>query len=144
MYLSLAYYPGIAHRDFHVFRNKYEPFSSLLPEHLTFDHWLFWTIREGNELVIRLHDDLYTGILAPHLREDLPYMPHIGLGLFSKEGYDFNDPTAELTLDREKYERARKEFEDMNLDLWFTIDQLTLLRVNAEFTECREIKTFQL
>jgi len=182
MYLSLLYYPGIEHRDFHAFRNKYEPFSSLLPEHLTFvfpvpeilgqeeienhilevcglwnpfrvhfcsleksiDHWLFWTIREGNELVIRLHDDLYTGILAPHLREDLPYMPHIGLGLFSKEDYDLSNPTAELTLDSEKYLQARKEFEDLDLDLWFTIDQLTLLRVNAEFTECREIKTFQL
>ena len=182
MYLSLVYYPGIELKGFHAFRNKYEPFSSLLPEHLTFvfpvpesigeedltyhilevlsswkpfrvhfsnlektiDHWLFWTIGEGNELVSRLHDELYTGILAPHLREDLPYSPHIGLGLFSMEDYNFNNPTAELTLDRDKYERARKEFEDMDLDLWFTIDQLTLLRINAEFTACRKIKTFQI
>ena len=182
MYFSLVYYPGIEQKGFHAFRNKYEPFSSLLPEHLTFvfpvpdtigqeevenhilevvsfwnpfrvhfcnlektiDHWLFWTIKEGNELVSRLHNELYTGILAPHLREDLPYLPHIGLGLFSKEVYDFNNPTAELTLDRDKYERARKEFEDLNLDFWCTIDQLTLLKINAEFTECREIKTFQI
>ena len=73
----------------------------------------------GKELVIGLHDELFTGILALYLRDDLPCKPHIGLGLFSKEDY----------------ERARKEFEDMNLELWCTIDQWTLLRINAEFTQ---------
>ncbi len=110
----------------------------------TVDHWLFWTLHEGNETVRGLHDELYTGILAPHLREDLPFVPHIGLGLFSREAYDFNEPTAELTLDEERYSKARKEFEDLGLDLWCTIDQLTLLNIDEGFTEITVLKTFKI
>ena len=182
MYLALVYFPNVDHTGFQNFRNKYEPYASLLPEHLTMvfpvpealgqeklelhiaevlrlwkpfevhfcnlykerDHWLFWTLEEGNELCMRLHDEFYTGILGPHLREDLPYTPHIGLGLFSKEDYDFNNPLAELSLDKEKYQKARREFEQLNFDLWCTIDQLALLRINAEFTEVSELRRFSL
>jgi len=110
----------------------------------TVDHWLFWIPEEGKEEAIGLHDELYTGILSEHLREDLPYTPHIGLGLFSREDYDFENPTAELTLDEDRYQQARKEFTEMNLDLWCTIDQLDLLSINDDFTECKRLHTFGL
>ena len=180
--MALVYYPKVEHEGFQAFRNRYEPYASLLPEHLTFvfpvpdsigiealeehiskvlsrwslfrvhfsplkktvDHWLFWTLEEGKELAIRLHDELYTGILLPHLRQDLPYTPHLGLGLFSRENYNMNHPTAELTLDEERYLLARKEFEALDLDHWCTIDQLVLLRIDAEFTECSELGTFKM
>ena len=32
---------------------------------------------EGNSAIARLHDRLYTGVLAPHLRLEIPYVPHI-------------------------------------------------------------------
>lgn len=35
---------------------------------------------EGHAALSLLHDRLYTGPLAPHLRLDLPYTPHITLG----------------------------------------------------------------
>lgn len=35
---------------------------------------------EGFGDVARLHDRLYTGPLTPHLRLDIPYIPHIGVG----------------------------------------------------------------
>ena len=110
----------------------------------TVDHWLFWTLEEGMKLAVGLHDELYSGILSPHLKTDLPFIPHIGLGLFSTENYDFNDPYAELTLDQGRYERARKEFEALNMDLWCTIDHLALLRINEEYTECTELRRFSL
>jgi len=113
MYYSLNYYPKIKHIDFHRFRNKYEPFSSLIVEHVTFvfptpseiglenlkkhisevlkkwqtfdihingiditwDNWMYLTVKEGNSKVVKLHDDLYTGILEPYLRKDLPFTP---------------------------------------------------------------------
>jgi hypothetical protein len=34
---------------------------------------------EGYSLIIKLHDLLYTGPLAPELRLDLPFIPHIGV-----------------------------------------------------------------
>lgn len=110
----------------------------------TVDHWLFWTIDEGREQAVRLHDELYTGILSEHLKADLPYSPHIGLGLFSTENYDFNDPYADLTLDLGRYKQARQEFETLNIDQWCIVDQLSLIRVIAEFTECTELNTFKI
>ncbi len=35
---------------------------------------------EGNEQIIELHDKLYSGKLKEHLRTDLEYIPHIGVG----------------------------------------------------------------
>ncbi len=110
----------------------------------TWDHWLFLGAVEGDNKAIELHDDLYEGALAPYLREDLPYTPHIGLGLFSTENYDFHNPTAKLSLDQEKYNRGRQEFEDLDFALWCHIDELTLVRVNEEFTSCEDVFSFRL
>lgn len=182
MYYALVNYPQIEHPGFHSFRKKYEPYSDLLPAHITFifptpetigmkdlkvhicqvlnhwkpfdmhfcnlmktedDHWLFWTAEEGNEHAIKLHDEFYQGILALHLRKDLPYTPHIGLGLFSKEPFDFNSPTAQLTLDEVRYEHARREFQELNIELWARIDRLRLVSINSDFTECRDIMKFR-
>lgn len=38
---------------------------------------LFAEPEEGRAEIIALHDDLYSGILKPYLRRDLPYRPHI-------------------------------------------------------------------
>jgi hypothetical protein len=35
---------------------------------------------EGFSGIVRLHDRLYRGLLAPELRLDLTFMPHIGVG----------------------------------------------------------------
>lgn len=32
---------------------------------------------EGRDELVRLHDRLYQGMLRPHLREDIPFVPHI-------------------------------------------------------------------
>ena len=182
MYLALNYYPVIEHQGFLDFREKYEPYASLLPAHLTFifpleesfglanfkahivkvlehwqpfdmhfcklektwDHWLFLGAEEGNDKAIALHDELYQGPLKPYLREDLPYTPHIALGLFSEESWDFHNPTAQLTLDKDKYDKARREFESLEFELWFMVDQLTLVRLNDTFTKCDDIFSFRL
>lgn len=108
----------------------------------TWDHWLYVGAKEGHDSVVELHDDLYEGILSPYLRKDLPFYPHIGLGLFSKEAYDFSNPTAELTLNEEKYNAAFKAFEAMEFDHWCTIDKLTLAQLNANLTECIDLRYF--
>lgn len=110
----------------------------------TWDHWLYLGVREGHGAVVELHDKLYEGILSPYLRKDLPFNPHIGLGLFSKEAYDFDNPTADLTLDKEKYNKAFKEFEELGFDLWCTVDRLTMVKINSELTECVDLNNFAL
>jgi 2'-5' RNA ligase len=44
------------------------------------DNWyVFLVPDEGFSEIDRLHDDLYTGLLAPSLLLDRPYLPHIGI-----------------------------------------------------------------
>jgi 2'-5' RNA ligase len=51
------------------------------------DKWfLFLEPDEGYDKIVKIHDALYTGPLADYLRSDIPYKPHITVGVFeSKE-----------------------------------------------------------
>jgi 2'-5' RNA ligase len=42
--------------------------------------YVFLVPDQGNAEIALLHDRLYTGNLRPHLRLDLPYIPHITIG----------------------------------------------------------------
>ena len=42
--------------------------------------YVFLVPDEGYSALSLLHDRLYTGILAPHLRLDIPYIPHMTIG----------------------------------------------------------------
>lgn len=51
------------------------------------DKWyLFLVPDEGYGEIIKLHDRLYTGILAKHLRHDIKFMPHVTIGIFEDAG----------------------------------------------------------
>jgi hypothetical protein len=110
----------------------------------TFDHWLMLIPSEGKSEIIQLHDKFYQGILAPYLREDLTYSPHIGLGFFSKENYNFDNPTAQLTLDETKYEKVLSACKNFGFDFRITINRLTLIEVNETFTSSKNIYEFNL
>jgi hypothetical protein len=182
MYFGLVYYPQVLHEGFQSFRLKYDPFSELIAEHVTFifpvpsiigrekledhiedvlinwqpfkvhfctlektwDQWLFLVLKEGNDFMIKLHDELYTDFLTPYLRNDLPYTPHVGLGFFSKGQYDFTNPTAQLSLDEKLYNKAKMEFENLRLDFWRTIDHLTLIKINTDFSKCWDLMEFRI
>jgi 2'-5' RNA ligase len=45
-------------------------------------YYLFLVPSEGNSAIRDWHDRLYTGILTKHLRTDIPYIPHITIGIF--------------------------------------------------------------
>ena len=43
-------------------------------------YWhVFLVPDEGFSAVVKLHDRLYEGVLAPELRLDIPFIPHIGI-----------------------------------------------------------------
>ena len=67
----------------------------------SFDNWLFLGIEEGNDKIVELHDQLYTGILREHLRKDIEFIPHVGLGLFKTD---------------EEYQKAENEAKKLNLN----------------------------
>lgn len=44
------------------------------------NYWhVFLVPDQGNEEIVKLHDEIYTGILEPELRKDIPFVPHIGI-----------------------------------------------------------------
>ena len=45
--------------------------------------YLFLNVKEGNDQLIGLHDQLYTGVLAPYLTREETYLPHLTVGRLS-------------------------------------------------------------
>jgi 2'-5' RNA ligase len=43
------------------------------------NYYVFLVPDEGFSDLALLHDALYTRVLVPHLRLDLPYVPHVGI-----------------------------------------------------------------
>ncbi len=108
------------------------------------DHWLFLTVKEGNNEVVRLHDELYTGPLQKYLRPDLPFIPHIALGFFGKEGsgYNLENPTV-VEFDEEKYKEALEEAEKLGLNYRTKVDKVNLIKIENNLqtiVDNREIK----
>jgi 2'-5' RNA ligase len=93
----------------------------------SWDHWLLLGVCEGSGKVRELHKQIYTGILKPFLREDLPFEPHIGLGLFAQNDYDPFAP-ARVGLKVEEYEIANHEVNSLDLDFWSEVKILDLIR----------------
>jgi hypothetical protein len=96
----------------------------------SWDHWLLLLLKEGNEKVIALHDELYTGVLSPFLRKDIEYIPHIGLALFARRnaGYNALDPRV-VDFDEKLCRHALAEAESLQIDTSDIIDKLFLNRV---------------
>ena len=50
----------------------------------SWDHRRFLTLEQGNDDVVRRNRDIYSGILAKYQRENIEFIPHISLGLFTE------------------------------------------------------------
>lgn len=102
----------------------------------SWDHWLFLTLKDGNSQIIELYHQLYSGVLSEYKRTDIAYIPHIGLGLFTRknEEFDFRDPQA-LEFDEEKYQQALLEAEALNLDYRCQLDHVHLLGLDDSISK---------
>jgi len=101
---------------------------------VSWDDFVLLLVEEGREAVIGLHDALYsvgfalraeTGVLAPFLRHDLPFEPH-------------------LTLGRSVTDETLREAERLNLDVRATLDRLHLIRRAHEAAEAEVVEVFRL
>jgi 2'-5' RNA ligase len=48
--------------------------------HSYLDEFLFLHVRHGGTAIVELHRQLHRGILAPFLRSDIPFIPHVTVG----------------------------------------------------------------
>lgn len=62
--------------------------------HRSDDHWLFLTLSQGAQDIRSLYLDAYSGMLSKYRRDDIPFVPHVGLGLFVRgdEPYEMGNP----------------------------------------------------
>jgi len=104
--------------------------------HKSPDHWLFLTLQKGNRRVKELHRSLYTGVLAEFRRDEIEFVPHLGLGLFLKEGstYDWDNPQ-ESDFDAEKYETALRQAEVLGVSCSSVVETLHLVKIPDEVLE---------
>lgn len=111
----------------------------------SWDHWLFITPSIGKEKIIQLHDDLYTGLMKPFLREDIPFVPHLALGLFANrvKGYNPENPR-EMKLDTKTFNDARNWAENQKPDISYEFNDCVLLELDDRFTHSKQLKHFAL
>ena len=118
----------------------------------SWDHWLFLTLGRGNEEVIKLHNELYGGILAPYLRTDIHYIPHVGLGEFVKEDemsllsrkrLRLKKPTP-IDLDEVRYKNALEEAQNLNLAYSTSVEKLHMTEANDDYTVIKNIEELPL
>ena len=97
----------------------------------SWDHWLNLILKEGNNQIISLHDQLYTGILTPFFRKDINYIPHIGLGLFTSKNSDYQvtNPIPQV-IDSDNYKIALSYAETLNFDYQTILDNLELITLD--------------
>ena len=113
--------------------------------HLSWDYWLFLTLQEGREEMVRLHDALYDGPPAPYLLRDIAFVPHISLGLFARQPGAY-DPFApqRLELDTARYEAALREAQALDLDYHAVVDRLTFIKLTRDLTHTELVREFAL
>lgn len=109
----------------------------------SWDHWLFLTVSEGYDRIVKLHDKIYTDILKPYLRSDIPFEPHLGLGLFAELDYDPMTPQ-KVGLKKDLYEHAFREAEALDFNFRCRLDRLTLIKASEIGKEIKYVKEYYL
>lgn len=94
------------------------------------DDHLFLLLQEGNGSTIRLHDEIYTDVLGDYWRKDLPFVPHLTLGVLNK------DPA--------NRERLLKEAGQLELNYRCVLDKLHLVKVKDDRSQIVWSKEFLL
>lgn len=109
----------------------WQPFQIRLKGLLrSWDDYLYLLVADGSANVIRLHDELYTGILADFSRGDILFIPHVTLGMF--------------TEDADLRSRILIEAERMELDYRSYVDRFHLVKISDDRSQIVATREFLL
>lgn len=90
------------------------------------DYWHTFLVPEkGYEKIVDMHDKLYTGVLAKELRDDIPFIPHLGAG---------------NSADRSNVERQVLELDKVGLNISGQIDSLDICEYIDKIVTIEKIK----
>lgn len=82
------------------------------------DDYVFLLLQEGKADLTRLHDRIYTSILTDYLREDIPFIPHLTLGVLNRASHD--------------RERVLQEAIQLELNCHCVLDRLHLVKITDD------------
>jgi 2'-5' RNA ligase len=109
--------------------SHWEPFPICLKGlQQSWDEYLFLLLNKGEADVIRLHDEIYTGLLSEYRNKVRPFIPHVTLGVFTGKN--------------EEYAQALKEAERLKLNYECMLDRLHLIKVNDDRSQIVSSKEF--
>jgi 2'-5' RNA ligase len=94
------------------------------------DDYLYLLIQEGKTNIIRMHNKVYTEILTNYLRKELPFIPHLTLGVVNK-----NVTNRDQVL---------REAEQLGIDYHCLLDKLQLVKVSDDRSKIVWSKEFLL
>ena len=94
------------------------------------DNYLFLLVNEGKDAIVNLYAQIYTGVLSNLRKTDLPYVPHVTLGVFRDNGNE--------------YERALEEAKRVDLDYRSALDTLHLVTIDDQRTRVVSSREFLL
>lgn len=99
----------------------------------SFDDYFFLIVTEGKEKIYELHDELYTKAFLPYLRTDIPFIPHMTIGLFRTKDNQFQEAL---------YNEALAEAKKMNFDFTCMFSEMSLIQGDG-LTPAKVIKIFE-
>jgi 2'-5' RNA ligase len=86
----------------------------------SFDNWLFLTVKKGNKKIIKLHDQLYAGLLKEHLHPTIKFIPHVGIGLCKND---------------KDYAKVETEAKALDLDYTCKVKSIHIAHLNDNLTK---------
>ena len=92
------------------------------------EYYLYLLAKKGKDKIVKIHKNLYSKILTKWLRKDIPYIPHITLGVFKT---------------KKEIDNAIKEIKNQNLILKTKVNAISLLTLNKDDT-IKSIKKYKL
>ncbi|MBP9781622.1 2'-5' RNA ligase family protein [Candidatus Woesebacteria bacterium] len=95
---------------------------------------LLLQVKDGNEEIIQLHEQLYSGVLTPYKQLDNTFTPHITLGTFQTRDDHFDD---------ELFAKAYLEAQDLDINFTCDFDFLSLIQGDG-LNQAKIIKTVHL
>jgi 2'-5' RNA ligase len=92
------------------------------------EYYLYLLVKRGRKEILKIHKKLYSNLITKWLRKDIPYIPHITLGIFKTE---------------KGINAAIKELKNKKLEIKTKINKIYLLTLNKNLT-FRSYKVFRL
>lgn len=96
----------------------------------SWDDYLFFMVQEGNADIMGLHSRIYTCVLADYRKADIPFVPHLTLGLFAENVNEYSE--------------ALEEAKRLDLDYRCVLDKVHLVKVDNDRTQIVWNREFSL